>query len=70
MFAAFEKIMETKSIEFLANLPSIQSSIRIGQDGARIQIDVPESELSKILPLLMWRDKALKITIEPIEKAF
>ena len=59
--------MPSTSIEFLANLPSIQSSIRIGQDGARIQIDVPESELSKILPLLMWRDRALKITIEPME---
>ncbi len=62
--------MDIKTIEFLANLPPIQSAIRIGQDGARIQLDVPEVELSKILPLLMWRDKALKITIEPIEKAF
>ncbi len=59
--------MKNTMIKFTGNLPPIQSSIRIGQDGARIQIDVPETELSKILPLLMWRDRALKITIEPQE---
>lgn len=54
-------------ITFLASLPAIQSAIKIGQDGARIQLEVPETELSKILPLIMMRDKVLKITIEPQE---
>ena len=59
--------MNIKTIEFLASLPAIQSAIRIGQDGARVQLEIPESELSKILPLMMWRDRVLKITIEPQE---
>lgn len=54
-------------IEFIANLPDIQSVIKIGQDGARIQLDVPESELSKMLPLIACRELALRVTIEPFE---
>ena len=60
-------MVNKQSATFLASLPAIQSAIRIGQDGARIQLDIPETELSKILPLMMWRDRVLKITIEPQE---
>ncbi|MET0039900.1 MAG: hypothetical protein ABW041_07140 [Dehalococcoides mccartyi] len=57
----------TDKAVFIASLPPIQSAIKIGQDGARIQLDIPESELDKFSPVIQWRDKLLKITIEPVE---
>jgi|GEM_PF-1154787 hypothetical protein len=56
-----------KQSVFYASLPPIQSAIKIGQDGARIQLDIPESELDKLAQIIQWRDKVLKITIEPVE---
>jgi hypothetical protein len=58
---------DIKSTVFFASLPPIQSAIKIGQDGARIQLDIPESELDKLTPVIRWRDKILKIIIEPVE---
>lgn len=51
-------------IAFIASFPPIQSAIKIGQDGMRIQLDVPESEMPNALPLLMMRGKALRVTVE------
>lgn len=58
---------DIKSTVFFASLPPIQSAIKIGLDGARIQLDIPESELDKLTPVIRWRDKILKIIIEPVE---
>lgn len=52
-------------IMFLASFPPIQSAIKIGEDGARIQLDIPESELSNALPLVAMRDMVLRVTVEP-----
>ena len=51
-------------ITFLASFPPIQSAIKIGQDGARIQLDIPETELAKFMPGLLLRDRILRVTIE------
>jgi len=51
-------------IVFLANFPAIQSAIKIGQDGMRIQLDIPESEMGNALGLLAWRDKVLRVRVE------
>ena len=51
-------------IEFLAAFPPIQSAIKIGQDGMRIQLDIPESELGAAVRLLTMRGKVLKVTFE------
>ena len=59
------KKVNIDAIEFLASLPPIQSSIRIGQDGMRIQLDVPETEMGNAIRLMTWRDKVLRITIRP-----
>ena len=56
------------AIEFLASLPAIQSSIRIGQDGMRIQLDVPETEMGNAIRLMTWRNKVLKVRIEPTKR--
>ena len=49
---------------FLASFPDIQSAIKIGTSGMRIQLDVPESELGNALDILAWRDALLRVTIE------
>jgi hypothetical protein len=54
-------------MEFIASLPPTQS-IKIGKEGARVVLDVPESEMSKLMPLILLREMALKVTIVPVEK--
>ena len=50
---------------FLCAFPSIQSAIKVGPDGMRIQFDVPESEMAKAIKLLAWRQCVLVVTVRP-----
>jgi hypothetical protein len=51
-------------IEFLASFPPIQSAIKIdGQGGARIQLDIPESEMGNFIKAMAWRGKRIKVTL-------
>lgn len=52
---------------FLASFPSIQSAIKIhgNNDGMRIQLDIPESEMAEAVKMLGWREKVLRVSIEP-----
>lgn len=52
---------------FTASLPPIQSAINVsGQgDGARIKLDIPQSELAAIINLQLLSGKVFKVTIEP-----
>ena len=52
-------------IEFLASLPPIQSAIKVGQDGMRIQLDVPESEMANAIGIMAMRNVALRVRVEP-----
>jgi hypothetical protein len=54
---------------FLASFPAIQSAIKISGsgDGIRVQLDIPESEVPNALPLLGWREMALRVTVEPLK---
>lgn len=54
-------------IKFIATLPDIQSAISVGGTGARIKLDVPETELSEVIKLVLLKGTALMITIEPTE---
>lgn len=51
-------------VSFLASFPPIQSAIKVGQDGMRIQLDIPESEMANALPLLGLRDCVLEVTVK------
>ena len=51
-------------VTFLASFPPIQSAIKVGQDGARVQLDIPESEMPAIVRLMLMRGRVLKITRE------
>ena len=52
------------AVSFLASFPPIQSAIKVGQDGMRIQLDIPESEMANAVELLGLRDCVLSVEIE------
>lgn len=57
--------MSDKAV-FRASLPMILSAIKVsGDGGARIQFDVPDSDLAEALKLLLWRERVLVMTVEP-----
>ena len=51
-------------VQFLASFPPIQSAIKIGQDGMRIQLDIPETEMENAIALIALRDVVLRVTVE------
>lgn len=58
----------SEPVRFLASFPPIQSAIKIG-DGARIQLDVPESELDAVKRLLDMRGIVLVVSVETEDDA-
>ncbi len=61
--------MEEDKLTFIASLPPIQSAIQVSGlgDGARVKLDVPQSEIRAILGLQLLSGKIFKVTIEPEE---
>lgn len=57
--------MDGEPIAFLASFPDIQSAIKTGKDGARVQLDVPASEMAAIVRLvaIQARPQVLRVTI-------
>ena len=51
-------------ITFRAAFPAIQSAIKVGDAGMRIQLDVPESEMAQAVRLITLRDVVLRVTVE------
>lgn len=58
-----------ETITFLASFPAIQSAIKIGQDGMRIQLDIPESEMGNAVELLAMRNVVLSITATALKNS-
>ncbi len=58
--------MSEKVCSFFASLPDIQSAISFSGagNGARIKLDVPETEISEVIKLMLLRGKAFKVIIE------
>ncbi|MDD5006571.1 MAG: hypothetical protein PHS33_08760 [Candidatus Omnitrophica bacterium] len=58
-----------QKIEFIASLPPIQSAINIdGQgNGARIKLDIPASELARVIELQSYIGESFKVTIERVD---
>lgn len=48
---------------FRAAFPAIQSAIKVGQDGMRIQFDIPETEMGEAVKLLAMRECVLMVTV-------
>jgi hypothetical protein len=53
---------------FFAVLPDIQSAIKVGSDGMRIQFDVPETEKAKAIPLISLNHRILEITVRELSQ--
>ena len=51
-------------IEFMASLPNIQSALSIGGDGARLKLDIPESDLAQVLKLVLMKNQAFRVMVE------
>lgn len=58
----------TDKVEFLATFPPIMSAIKVtgNDDGMRIQLDIPESEVGNAARLLLMRKEVLQVTIEVV----
>lgn len=52
-----------KPITFLASIAPIQSAIKTGDDGMRLTLDIPESELANAVALISLRKCVLKVEI-------
>lgn len=59
----------SEPITFLASFPPIQSAIKVGQDGMRIQLDIPEIEMANAVELLAMRNVVLKVTVVVVERS-
>lgn len=56
--------MAKTQITFHAAFPPIQSAIRLdGQGGARIQLDVPESDIQDFIGAMAWRGSVMVVTL-------
>jgi hypothetical protein len=55
----------TEAVTFLASMPDVLSQLRIGKDGMRLQLEIPESEMAAALKLVLYRDRVLRVTVEP-----
>lgn len=60
--------MSDRKVTFNAVIPSIETAVKIhGEGGARLILDIAESDLAGFLPALVFRCKRLKITIQEAE---
>ena len=57
--------MQSKQVTFQASIPSLETAIKIhGDGGARLILDIAESDLAGFLPALVFRGKRLRVSIE------
>jgi len=57
-----------EQVTFLASIPPLQSALTIsGDGGARIKLDVDDSNVAPLLKLLLWRGELLRVTVERAE---
>ena len=58
-------------LSFIASLADIASAITISGEGAtRVKFDIPESELSNAVKLVLLKGQAFKVSIEPVSEEF
>ena len=56
---------KTKPVTFRAAIPTLETAIKIhGEGGARLQLDIAETDLGGFLPALVMRGKVLMVTLE------
>ena len=51
-------------VTFRATIPPMETAIKIhGEGGARLQLDIAETDLAGFLPALVMRGKTLSVTL-------
>ncbi len=59
---------EEHTISFNASIPQIETAIKIhGEGGARMILDIAESDLGGFLPALVMRSKRLLVTLQEVD---
>ena len=59
--------MSVKKAEFEGAIAQTKNGLSFGADDARVQFDIPRSELAETIKLATMRGKLLKITVEVID---
>ena len=60
---------DRQAVTFRASIPPMETAIKIhGEGGARLQLDIAESDLGGFLPALVMRGKVLLVTLEHAEE--
>jgi hypothetical protein len=55
-------------VSFRATIPPTETAIKVhGEGGARLQLDIAESDLGAFLPALVMRGRRLRVTLEESE---
>lgn len=59
------KDQKTATVTFRASIPPSETAIKIhGEGGARVILDIAESDLLAFLPALAFRMKPLRVTLQ------
>lgn len=63
------KTESQKTVTFRATIPPMETAIKIhGEGGARMQLDIAESDLGGFLPALVMRGHRLDVTLKRSEE--
>jgi hypothetical protein len=59
---------DSEHVTFVASFPNIQCIKYQGDGGARIVLDIPQSDEDAVESLRRWRDRVLMVTVVPMQK--
>lgn len=62
-------IDDVASASFVASFPPIQCIKFLGDGGARIVLDIPQSDEGAVETLRQWRGMALMVVVTPIKES-
>jgi hypothetical protein len=58
-------VASARSVTFRATIPPIETAIKVhGEGGARLILDIAESDLGGFLPAVVMRGKVLTVTLQ------
>jgi hypothetical protein len=61
-------VTDAEHVTFVASFPNIQCIKFIGDGGARIVLDIPQSDEGAVELLRQWRDRVLMVTVVPMQR--
>ena len=61
-------VADAEHVTFVASFPNIQCIKYVGDGGARIVLDIPQSDEGAVESLRRWRDRVLMVTVVPMAR--